>query len=332
MKIVFFSAQIYEQEIFTAINHSFEHQIDFVKAHLNSQTVKIAEGYSVACCFVNDDLSADIVKQLAQYGIKLIALRSAGYNHLDCQEAKRSGITVVRVPAYSPYAVAEHAAGLILTLNRKIHRAYHRTREGDFSLHGLMGYDLHGKTVGIIGTGKIGSVFAKIMSGFGCKIVAYDVAINEACRQLGVEYVNLADLYRQADIISLHCPLTPDTYHMINTDAFQQMKHGVMLINTSRGGVIDTKATIQALKSGKLANLGIDVYEEEGDIFFENLSDMPIQDDVLARLLTFPNVIVTGHQGFFTREALENIAKTTLSNIQTFFVDKRQIDPKFIVV
>jgi D-lactate dehydrogenase len=225
---------------------------------------------------------------------------------------------VVRVPAYSPYAVAEHTVGLILTLNRKIHRAYARVREGNFSLDGLLGFDLHGRTVGVIGTGKIGAVVARIMKGFGCQLLAYDPFPNPDCERLGVQYVSLQSLFTASDIVTLHCPLTPETHHLIDAQALGQMKSGVMLINSGRGALIDTQAVIEALKSGQIGYLGLDVYEEEADLFFEDLSDKVIRDDVFARLLTFPNVVITGHQGFFTEEALKSIAETTLANITAF--------------
>ena len=245
----------------------------------------------------------------------MIALRSAGYNHVDLAAAHALGLAVVRVPAYSPHAVAEHGVGLVLALCRHLHRAYNRTREGDFSLHGLTGFDLHGRTVGVIGSGQIGEVFARIMSGFGCHILAYDPYPNLAIEALGGRFVELDELLAQSDIISLHCPLNEATQHLINARSLARMKRGAMLINTGRGALVDTPALIEALKSGQLGYLGLDVYEEEADIFFADRSDQPLQDDVLARLLTFPNVIITAHQAFLTREALAGIAQTTLSNI-----------------
>jgi D-lactate dehydrogenase len=267
---------------------------------------------------VNDQLTGDVVEAVADAGVRLLALRSAGFNHVDLRAAARRGLVVARVPAYSPHAVAEHAAALILTLNRKLHRAFNRVREGNFSLDGLLGFDLHGRVVGVIGTGKIGAIFCRIMMGFGCRILAYDPHPNEQVRQSGGEYVTLEELFRASDIIALHLPLTPETHHLINGRALNEMKHGVMLINTSRGGLIDTVAVIEALKRGKIGALGLDVYEEEADLFFEDLSGTVIQDDVFARLLTFPNVLITGHQGFFTVEALRNIAATTLANATAF--------------
>ncbi len=318
MKIAFFSFKPYEKQFFDIANESAQHEIVYHCAHLTTETAVLAKGFPAICCFVSDTLDAKVLTQLVEFGVKLVALRSAGYNHVDLACAKKLGLKIVRVPAYSPYAVAEHAVGLILALNRKIHRAYNRVREHDFSLHGLMGFDLHQTTVGIIGTGNIGKVFARIMQGFGCHLLAYDPLVNPECTKLGVDYVELSELYQRADIISLHCPLTPDTFHMINAQALQQMKPGVMIINTSRGAVIDTTAVIKALKSQHIGYLGLDVYEEEDDLFFEDLSDKVIQDDVFARLQTFPNVIITGHQGFFTKQALQNIALITIKNLDAF--------------
>ncbi|VVN16082.1 D-lactate dehydrogenase [Pseudomonas fluorescens] len=265
-----------------------------------------------------------MLEQLAKGGTRLIALRSAGYNHVDLVAAKRLDLTIVRVPAYSPHAVAEHAVALILALNRRLHRAYNRTRDGDFSLHGLTGFDLVGKTVGVVGTGQIGATFAKIMAGFGCQLLAYDPFPNPQVQALGAHYVSLPELLAQAQIISLHCPLTADSKHLINARSLAQMQPGAMLINTGRGGLVDTPALIEALKDGQLGYLGLDVYEEEAQLFFEDRSDLPLQDDVLARLLTFPNVIITAHQAFLTREALAAIAGTTLANIAAWAEGRAQ--------
>jgi D-lactate dehydrogenase len=259
-----------------------------------------------------------VLEKLAKQGIRLVALRCAGFNNVDLAAAKELGITVVRVPAYSPYAVAEHAVGLILMLNRRLYRAYNRVRDDNFALNGLLGFDLHGKTVGIVGTGKIGQCFAQIMNGFGCRLLAYDVYPNQTCLDLGVSYVDLPDLFAQSDVISLHCPLLPATYHMVNAETIQHMKPGVMLINTSRGALMDTKAVIEGIKSGQIGYLGTDVYEEEEDLFFEDLSGTIIQDDTFQLLQSFSNVVITAHQAFFTQEALGNIADTTLTNISTF--------------
>lgn len=315
MRIILFSNQTYDRDSFLAANHVHGFELHFQQAQLREDTVALAMGFEVVCPFVNDDLSRPVLEHLAAGGTKLIALRSAGYNHVDLAAAHALGLAVVRVPAYSPHAVAEHGVGLVLALCRHLHRAYNRTREGDFSLHGLTGFDLHGRTVGVIGSGQIGEVFARIMSGFGCHILAYDPYPNRAIEALGGRFVELDELLAQSDIISLHCPLNEATQHLINARSLARMKRGAMLINTGRGALVDTPALIEALKSGQLGYLGLDVYEEEADIFFADRSDQPLQDDVLARLLTFPNVIITAHQAFLTREALAGIAQTTLSNI-----------------
>lgn len=318
MKVAVFSTKPYDQRFLEAANSSHGHDLVFFESRLTPKTSALAARFPAVCVFVNDQLNATVLTELFRDGTRLIALRSAGFNNLDLVTADELRLTVLRVPAYSPYAVAEHAVGLVLTLNRKIHRAFNRVREGNFSLDGLLGFDLHGTTVGIIGTGRIGAVFARIMKGFGCRLLAFDLYRNPECEEMGVEYVSLSELYAQSDIISLHCPLTPETHHLIGTDALAQIKPGNMLINTSRGALIDTAAIINALKSGQIGYLGLDVYEEEADLFFEDLSDKVIQDDVFARLLTFPNVLITGHQAFFTRNALERIAETTLTNITAF--------------
>lgn len=315
MRIILFSNQTYDRDSFLAANRDHGFELHFQQAQLREDTVALAMGFEVVCPFVNDDLSRPVLGHLAAGGTKLIALRSAGYNHVDLAAAQALGLAVVRVPAYSPHAVAEHGVGLVLALCRHLHRAYNRTREGDFSLHGLTGFDLHGRSVGIIGSGQIGEVFARIMSGFGCHILAYDPYPNRAIEALGGRFVELDELLAQSDIISLHCPLNEATKHLINAQSLARMKHGAMLINTGRGALVDTPALIEALKSGQLGYLGLDVYEEEADIFFADRSDQPLQDDVLARLLTFPNVIITAHQAFLTREALAGIAQTTLANI-----------------
>ncbi|OBY91224.1 MULTISPECIES: 2-hydroxyacid dehydrogenase [Pseudomonas] len=315
MRIILFSNQTYDRDSFLAANHGHGFELHFQQTQLRLDTVALAMGFEVVCPFVNDDLSRPVLEHLAAGGTKLIALRSAGYNHVDLAAAHALGLAVVRVPAYSPHAVAEHGVGLVLALCRHLHRAYNRTREGDFSLHGLTGFDLHGRTVGVIGSGQIGEVFARIMSGFGCHILAYDPYPNHAIEALGGRFVELDELLARSDIISLHCPLNDATKHLINAQSLARMKRGSMLINTGRGALVDTPALIEALKSGQLGYLGLDVYEEEADIFFADRSDQPLQDDVLARLLTFPNVIITAHQAFLTREALAGIAQTTLSNI-----------------
>jgi D-lactate dehydrogenase len=318
MKTAIFSTKPYDRVFLEAANREHGHELLFLEPRLTAETVPLAFGSPAVCVFVNDQLNAAMLADLAREGTRLVALRSAGFNHVDLVAAEELGVTVMRVPAYSPYAVAEHTVGLILSLNRKIHRSYNRVREGNFALDGLLGFDLHGTTVGIIGTGRIGVVFAQIMKGFGCRLLAYDLYPSQEARDLGVEYVDLSELYARSDIISLHCPLTPDTYHIIDEKALAQVKPGVMLINTSRGALVDTAAVIEALKSGQVRYLGLDVYEEEEDLFFEDLSGEVIQDDLFARLLTFPNVLVTGHQAFFTRNALQRIAETTIGNITAF--------------
>ena len=321
MKIAFFNTKSYDQEYFDQANSAGNHQICYFSSHLDLESISFISDEKVVCVFINDNLNAKVLHKLKDKGIVLIALRSAGFNHVDMACAKQLSMPVVRVPAYSPYAVAEHGVGLLLCLNRGIHRAHNRIREGDFSLRNLMGFDLHGKTVGVIGTGKIGQAFANIMLGFGCNVIAYDVIHNQQCIKSGVTYASLDNLLSQADVISLHCPLTPETYHLIGQKALAKMRDGVTIINTSRGKLVDTKAIINGLKSGKVGLLGLDVYEEEEALFFEDFSAQGIQDDLLARLTTFPNVIVTSHQGFFTQEAMLNIAQTTLSNISQFEQD-----------
>jgi len=315
MKVAIFSTKSYDRQFLTAANSNHHHELCFFEPHLTSDTARLASECPAVCVFVNDQLDEKTLKTLANQGTNLIALRSAGYNNVDLKTAAELGMTIVRVPAYSPYAVAEYAIGLILTLNRQIHRAYNRVRENNFSLDGLLGFDLHNRTVGIIGTGKIGVIVAKILKGFGCQLLAYDLYPNSECEALGVKYIELSELYASSDIITLHCPLSRETHHLINAQALEQMKPGVMLINTSRGALIDTKSVISALKSRKIGYLGLDVYEKESDLFFEDLSDAVIQDDTFQRLLTFPNVLITGHQAFFTENALSNIAETTLSNL-----------------
>ena len=317
MNVAIFSAKKYDREFLQMANAS-RHQLTFFQPLLNEETVGLATGFDAICVFVNDQVNAAVIAKLHSLGVRLIALRCAGYNNVDLAAATKHGITVVRVPAYSPYAVAEHAIALMLALNRKVHRAYNRVREGNFALDGLVGFDMHGKIVGVIGTGQIGTVVAQILTGFGCPTLAFDPFPNLTCRSLGVRYVELNELLAQSDVVSLHCPLTPENKHIINDAAIARMKSGVMLINTSRGALLDTVAMIDALKSAKIGYLGLDVYEEEEEIFFEDRSELILSDDVFARLLTFPNVIITGHQAFFTREALLNIAGTTIENITKF--------------
>lgn len=316
MQIAFFSAKIYDKEFFN--RNLSGHEIIYFEAPLNEQTVNLANGCNAVCLFVNDKLNATVLKALSALGIKMAALRCAGFNNVDLAAAKANNISVVRVPAYSPHAVAEHAVALILTLNRKTHKAYNRVREGNFSLERLTGFDLYGKTVGVIGTGKIGKVFCNIMNGFGCRVLAFDLVANKEMEAKGVEYLPLTDVLQQADIISLHCPLNEQTQHIINAHTIAMMKKGVMLINTSRGALINTTDVIKALKTGHIGYLGLDVYEQEETLFFNDLSENIIQDDDIMRLLSFPNVLITSHQGFFTEEALVQIAQTTMQNISDF--------------
>ncbi len=323
MDVAIFSTKTYDRKFLLAANETAAHALTFLEPRLTEQTVALADGFPVVCVFVNDILNADVLRSMQAGGTRLIALRCAGFNNVDLKTAHELGISVVRVPAYSPYAVAEHTIGLILALNRKIHRAYARVREGNFALDGLLGFDLRGKIVGIIGTGQIGRIVAKILSGFDCKLIAFDPHPNEEIEKHGVVYVPIVQLLEQSDIVTLHCPLMPNTYHLIGPGAIERMKPGVMLINTSRGALIDTPSVIEALKEGKIGYLGLDVYEEEGDLFFEDLSEQVIQDDVFSRLLTFPNVIITGHQAFFTSNALSSIAETTLFNITEFSMGKK---------
>ena len=318
MNIAFFSTKKYDQDFFDSTNTDFNHQLTFFETGLNEHTASLTKDFNAVCVFVNDDLNAATIDLLAKNGIQLIALRCAGFNNVDLKAAAEKNIKVVRVPAYSPQAVAEHAVALILTLNRKTHKAYNRVRENNFSLEKLTGFNLYGKTVGVIGTGIIGQCFAKIMLGFGCKVLAYDIKPNEELKSSGVEYVELEKLLKASDIISLHCPLNEHTHHLIDGNAFEKMKDGAMLINTGRGALIDTSAVVEALKSEKLGYLGIDVYEQESGLFFNDLSETVNKDDDFLRLMSFPNVLITGHQGFFTKEALEQIAQVTLQNLTDF--------------
>ena len=315
MKVAVFSTKAYDRKFLTDANSESGHELVFFEPRLTRDTAALASGFEAVCAFINDEIHAETLRAIASTGTKLVALRSAGFNHVDLKAATEVGIKVVRVPAYSPHAVAEHAVGLILTLNRKYHRAFNRVRESNFSLNGLLGFDLHGSTVGIVGTGKIGVCFAQIMKGFGCNLLAYDIYQNPTCLEMGVKYVEFPELLKNSDIVSLHCPLTPESHHMINAESLKDLNPGAMLINTSRGGLIDTKAVIDALKSVRIGHLGLDVYELEGSLFYEDLSDEIIQDDIFKRLVTFPNVVITGHQAFFTRNAMQNIAQTTISNI-----------------
>lgn len=317
MKVAVFSSHEYDEQYLTAANHD-AHDLVFLESRLKPRTAKLADGFDAVCAFVNDDLGAEVLETLSSVGIRHIALRSAGFNHVDLAAAGRLGFTVARVPAYSPHAVAEHTVAMVLALNRQIHKAYTRVRDGNLALDGLLGFDLNGKTVGIIGTGKIGERVAVIMQGFGCRILAFDPYPNQTVIDLGAEYVPLETLFGESDIVTLHTPLTPETHHLIDDKSVALMKDGVMIVNTSRGALVDTVAVIDGLKTGKVGYLGLDVYEEEGDLFFEDLSDRIITDDVFSRLLTFPNVIITGHQGFFTEEAVTAIAATTIANLTAF--------------
>jgi D-lactate dehydrogenase len=318
MRIAFFDAHPFERGYFERANEALAHQIVFLEPRLEPRTATLAQGCDAVCCFVNDDLSAVTLQILKELGVRVVALRCAGFNQVDLAAAAELGLPVVRVPEYSPHAVAEHAVALVLALNRKIHRAHNRVHEGNFALDGLVGFDLFEKCVGVIGTGRIGAVAARIFTGFGCRVLAYDLGRDQDLLQLGVEYVALDALYAACDIISLHVPLTPKTRHMIDAKALALMKPGVMLINTGRGALLDSQALIAGLKTGQIGYAGLDVYEEEEGIFFQNLSEQVLQDDVLARLLTFPNVLITAHQAFLTREALSSIAQTTLQNLAAF--------------
>lgn len=314
MKIAFFDTKPYDETYMNEANSQYQYTLKFFENKLNQDTVALTKGYEVVCAFVNDEIDSTVVEALHENGVKLLAMRCAGYNNVDLV-ACHGKIRVVRVPAYSPYAVAEHAFALMMTLSRKTHRAYNRTRESNFNISGLVGFDFYGKTLGVIGTGKIGQVLADIGKGFGMKILAYDKYPNP---NAGLDYVDLELLYRQSDIISLHCPLTPETKHMIYKESLEKMKTGVMIINTSRGGLIHSEDLIEGIKSQKIGSAGLDVYEEEGDYFFEDFSDSVLRDDILARLLSFNNVLVTSHQAFLTKEALSNIAKTTFENVKAF--------------
>ncbi|ABV86069.1 2-hydroxyacid dehydrogenase [Shewanella pealeana] len=315
MKIGFFSAKHYDMQYFDRTNAAFSAKIEYFDYRLCMQTVKLAEGFEIVCAFVNDSLCEEVLVELAQGGTKIIAMRCAGFNNVDLEAAERLGMKVVNVPAYSPESVAEHTVALMLTLNRKIHKAYQRTRDANFSLDGLVGFNMHGRTVGVIGTGKIGLATIKVLQGFGCKVVAHDPYPNQAVIDLGVEYLSLGQLYPLCDVISLHCPLTQDNHHLLSENSFSQMKPGVMVINTSRGGLLNALDAMEALKSGQLGSLGLDVYENEKELFFEDKSSEIIQDDVFRRLSACHNVIFTGHQAFLTEEALSAIAHTTLTNV-----------------
>ncbi len=318
MKVAVYSTKRYDREFLDAANRAHGHTLHYFESPLALDTVSLAADCEVACIFVNDVADAAVLEALSARHTRLVTLRCTGYNNVDLKAALSLGLKVARVTTYSPFSVAEHAVALLLTLNRKIHRAYNRTRDGNFELDGLMGFDLHGRTVGVVGTGKIGRVFAQIMRGFGCEVLGFDKFPNPEFESMGGRYVTPAEIAERAHIISLHCPLTPETHHIINATTLAKVKPGLILINTSRGGLVDTEAAIQALKSGQLGGLGLDVYEQEADIFFQDLSGEIIPDDTIQRLVSFPNVLVTGHQAFFTREAIGTICETTLQNITDF--------------
>lgn len=318
MHISVYSTKPYDRQFLDSANLEARHQFRYLDERLSEHTAVLQTGSDAVCIFVNDGCDAVAMERLARQGCRLIALRCAGFNNVDLKAAEQHGIKVVRVPAYSPYAVAEHTLALILCLNRKIHRAYNRVREGNFALHGLLGFDLHGKTVGIVGTGKIGVILAKSLLGLGCRVIAHDPFQSHELIEHGGSYVELDQIWEHSDVISFHCPLTPESYHLVNEESIGRMKRGVMLVNTSRGGLVDAEAVIRGLKNRHIGSLALDVYEQEAPLFFENLSETIIQDDIFQRLLTFPNVLITGHQAYFTDEALRNIAETTVHNVTAF--------------
>lgn len=319
IKIAFFDSKEYDQKFFNEYNKKYQYEITYIESKLSSKTASLAKGYDVVCVFVNDVVDQEVIKILKECGVQLIALRCAGFNNVD-MEHMEEGIKVVRVPAYSPYAVAEHAVALLLSMNRKIPKAYQRTRKYNFTLNGLLGFDIHGKTVGVIGTGKIGKVFAQIMKGFGANIIAYDVYPDEAsANEIGFKYVTLEELLKTSDIVSLHCPLTPETNKILNKDTMSMMKDGVYIINTSRGKLIDADALIDRLGEGKIGGVGLDVYQDEEEFFMNDRSNCYMRDKNLSTLLTMPNVIITSHQAFFTKEALQKIASDTCQNIKDIF-------------
>lgn len=318
MRVAVFSTKSYDEQFLTAAARDTSYELVFFEDRLTAKTARLAAGFEAISAFVNDDLCADALELLLNGGTRLILLRCAGFNQVDLKAAQRMGIQVRRVPAYSPYAVAEFTVGMILTLNRKYHRAFNRVREGNFGIEGLLGFDLHSSTVGIVGTGKIGLLTAKPLAAMGCRVLGHDPYPNAEFTAFGGTYVGLDQLLAESDIVSLHCPLTPESHYLINATSLQRMKRGVMLINTSRGALVDAAAVIEALKSGQVGTLGLDVYEQEADFFYENLSNEILQDDVLQRLIGFPNVLITSHQAFFTRTALKNIAETTIGNLKDY--------------
>jgi D-lactate dehydrogenase len=322
MRVAIFGTQFYERDYFNKYNIGNKHELVFFEENLNSETTHLAKGFQAVCVFVTDKIDKTTIEKLAKLNVKAIILRSAGYNNVDIESARENKIKVLRVPAYSPQAVAEHAIALILTLNRKTHKAYNQVRENNFSLQNLMGFNLYGKTIGVVGTGKIGRAFCTIMLGFGCKIIAFDIKENESLKQRGVQYKTFDEFLSESDIISIHCPLTPQTKHLFNKKTFNKIKKGAMIINTSRGAIINTKDAISALKSEQIGYLGIDVYEGEADLFFKDRSQSIIQDDVFERLLSFHNVLITPHQAFYTQEAVTEIAKITIKNFTDFEDDR----------
>ena len=327
MRVTVFSTKPYDRTFLGAANAAGAHELRFLEAHLAPETAALADGADAVCVFVHDVVDATVLARLAEGGVRLVALRAAGYNNVDLAAAAAHGIAICRVPAYSPYAVAEHAMALLLALVRRTHRAWNRVREGNFALEGLLGVDLHGRTIGVVGTGRIGTVFCRIVAGFGMEILATDPYPNDEVRALGGRYVPLDELLERSEIIVLHAPLTPDSYHLLDREAFRRMRRGVTIVNTSRGALIDTEAAIAALKDGTIGRLGLDVYEEEEGLFFEDRSGSVIQDDLFARLLTFPNVLITAHQAFFTEDALTRIGETTIANLDAYARDGAPLHP-----
>lgn len=325
-KVLFYDIKSYDKELFKKFGKDYNIEMKFLKGKLNEESADLTKGYEIVCAFANDTINKEVIDILAENGVKLLAMRCAGYNNISLKDIQ-GRFKVVRVPAYSPYSIAEYTMGMILALNRKIHKAYVRTREGNFSISGLMGFDLNGKTAGIIGAGKIAQILIKILKGFGMRVIAYDPYPNyEKAKELGFEFVDLDTLYKESDIISLNCPLTKETQYIINRNSMAKMKDGVMIVNTGRGMLIDSADLIEALKDKKVGAAALDVYEEEAEYFFEDLSDKVIEDDILGRLLSFHNVLITSHQAYFTQEAVEAITKTTLNNIQDFIDGKELIN------
>jgi D-lactate dehydrogenase len=317
MRVLVYSSRPYDKEFLDEANHD-AHELVYTEARLDERTAALAKNFTAVCCFVSDSIEQGILQELYNGGTRLVLLRSTGFNNIDLEAADRLGMTVMRVSNYSPYSVAEFAVGMILAMSRHIHKAYQRVRDGNFRLDGLLGFDLNCKTVGVVGTGRIGSIFAKIMHGFGCKLLGFDKYEKEECLRLGMRYVSLEELLGESDIVSLHAPLTPETHYMINKETIPHLKEGAILVNTSRGALVDTQSLIPFLKQCRICAICLDVYEEEEHIYYRDLSNQIIADDVITRLLTFPNVLITGHQAFFTREAMQTIAETTIQNIDDF--------------